>query len=191
MLGSEKEFDISEAQTHGPGCSVPMFKVEFEDNSAIQAPQHLRSVEMLCALKNPNVVKVINWARLPRDQYSISLICSALILNIGAKFLTEDDDDEEEDEEDLDLDRALALGPNNYNPVHLQSEGSSKSRSANLRVCNPDIENLRPGQIIRDKYYKAFSPELKVQSSRIDLRPLKSLIYKCAPNIRNGLVQVC
>ena len=26
MLGSEKEFDITEAQTHGPGCSIPMFK---------------------------------------------------------------------------------------------------------------------------------------------------------------------
>lgn len=65
-------------------------------------------------------------------------------------ILIEDDD---EDEEDLDLDRSLALGPNNYNPVHVQTEGSSKTRSANLRVSNPDIENLRPGQIIKTREF--------------------------------------
>ena len=39
MLGSEKEFDITKARTHGPGRSILMFKVECEDHSAIQAPQ--------------------------------------------------------------------------------------------------------------------------------------------------------
>ena len=39
VLGSEKEFDVTKARTHSPGCSVPMFKVECEDHSAIQAPQ--------------------------------------------------------------------------------------------------------------------------------------------------------
>ena len=38
MLGTEKEFDVTEARTHGPGLGVPMFKVECEDHSAIQAP---------------------------------------------------------------------------------------------------------------------------------------------------------
>ena len=30
VLGSQKEFVITEAQTHSPGCSVPLFKSQVQ-----------------------------------------------------------------------------------------------------------------------------------------------------------------
>jgi hypothetical protein len=66
-------------------------------------------------------------------------------------FLDDFDDDEEEDEEDLELDRSSTIGPNSYAPVN--NPGSGKARSANLRVSNPDMDNLRPGQIIKTREF--------------------------------------
>ena len=71
--------------------------------------------------------------------------------------VADEDEDEEEDEEDLELDRSATFGgQNNYNPVHSRrstGSGSGKSRSTNLRVSHPDMDNLRPGQIIKTREF--------------------------------------
>ena len=77
---------------------------------------------------------------------------------LATLFLTDDDDDEdeEEDEEDLELDRSATFGQTNYNPLHFatrNSNGPNKNRSANLRVSHPDMDNLRPGQIIKTREF--------------------------------------